>query len=126
METNLDILKNAVRLFHLMIVSDLTIRTLEVDKGKLTVLKISRPLIKWYEKEINIVTNELKEAKKELGRMGGKGDLKPINEGDFQVYTLVLRNSIYNYRYSSIALRNHVENELLKRLGLDFIQNPYD
>ena len=82
---------------------------MEVDKGKLTVLKISRPLIKWYEKEINIVTNELKEAKKALDGMGWKGDLKSINEGDFQVYTLVLRNSVYNYRYSSIALRNHVE-----------------
>ncbi|RHW38329.1 hypothetical protein D1B33_05435 [Lysinibacillus yapensis] len=61
---------------------------------------------------------ELLNTKGQLSKIGGKADLKPKDEGKIQIYSFLLRGKLYEHRYMSIALRNHVENELNRRLGL--------
>lgn len=127
MESNIEIIKKAEKLSHQIITLDLTIRTLEVDKSKLSILKVNKPLIKWYEKQITELQNELIGLKKELTNKGGKINLKPEKDGDnIQIYSLLFRGSVYQYRYMSIVLRNNVENELSKRLGVTYVQNLYE
>lgn len=125
MESNAMLLNQARDLMHKMIVLDLTARTLEVDKGKLNVLKVHRPITAWYDKQITEIVNELKDLNQQFFKLGGKFDLKAKNDEDVQVYTLLLRGSTYEHRYMNIVLRNHVEKELNKRLGLPYISDPY-
>ncbi|MBD8028373.1 hypothetical protein H9636_17155 [Ureibacillus sp. Re31] len=79
----------------------------------------------WYNQQINELHNEQKSLKKELSNIGAKGNLQAEKEGDIQVYTLLLRGNVYYYRYLNIRLKNNVENELSKRLGLPFTESPY-
>ncbi|MDM5333976.1 hypothetical protein QUF56_12135 [Ureibacillus composti] len=125
-KSNLALLKEAELLFHQIIVLDLTMRTLEVDKAKLNVLKVSEPLVKLYEHQVKKMHEEMIEVKRALGKLGGKGNLTATNEGEIQVYSLLLRGTIHTYRYMSVVLKNHVENELLKRFGLPYRKNPYE
>ena len=126
MTSNLELYKNANDLFYRLIVLNLAMRVLEIDKAKLSTLKISRPLISWYEKQISEMWSESKDVKKRLSALGGKGDLSAEKDGDVQIYTLLFRGSSYPLRYMSIVLKNHVENEIAKRLGVEYIQNPYE
>lgn len=118
MESNIDLMRQATDLSHRLIVLDLTLRTLEIDRQKLSVLKMHRPIVTWYEKQEKMIFEELKETKKQLYKFGGKLDLAAKVEEDVSIYTLLFRGKQTEYRYFNIALRNHVENELMSRLGL--------
>ena len=124
---NLELLDIANKLFDRLITVDLTMRTLEYDKQRLNKLKMNKPLILWYDEQIKSLHNELKQLKKGLLKIGAKGNLQAEKEKDIQIYTLILRGNSYQYRYLNITLKNHVENELLKRLGLPpFTTSPYE
>ena len=126
MESNIEVLKKAEVLFHQLLTINLTIRTLEIDIQKLSNLKISKPLIKWYEKEIDNLMREFKDKKRQLNNMGAKSDLQPKQDGDLQVYLLIVRGSTYTYKYFKIRLKNIVENEISKRLGVEYVDEQYN
>ena len=115
---NIDLIQKANELFHRLIILDLTMRTLEYDKQHLLNLKMNRPLYKWYDHQLDLLHSDIKQTKKEMSTIGAKGDLKAIKDNDVSIYSLLFRGMNYQYRYHNIALRNHVENELLVRLGL--------
>lgn len=119
MKSNIELLKETESISHRIITLDLTIRTLEVDVTRLSVLKIHRPLITWYEQQISVIHAELKALKKELGKMGAKIDLKSVDkDGNMQVFDFYLKGTLHKRPYFNVVLKNIVENEIANRLGV--------
>jgi hypothetical protein len=105
---------------HNLIILELTLKTLELDKKKLTGLKMAPVLEKWYEEKSNEVFATIREVKKDLLKDGCKIDSSYTNDGDFSEYTVLLRGESHSLRYSNIALRNWCREEMKRLLGMPF------
>lgn len=104
---------------HRQIILDLTKRTLERDSRYIEQLKISRVLKLWIDQKINLLHGELKVIKKELYKKGIK--LQSEHQGDdgFTEYVFLERGTVEKLRYSNIALRNWVDEEVKRLLDLE-------
>jgi len=115
-------------LFHLqhkLIILDLTLRTLERDMKYIDNLKINRALQLWFEKSIQSLKKDLREVKKDLGKNGVKLQSENIGKDGFTEYTFIERGTVHTRRYSNIALKNWVDEEVKRLLGLEYRKSTY-
>ncbi|MEK4091745.1 hypothetical protein [Viridibacillus sp. FSL H8-0110] len=104
---------------HNAIILELTIRTLERDKKHMDNLKASFAFKAWIEKELENLSRDLRDVSRTLGMNGMKvlEGTKDIDEY-FIAYYVKTKGNDKELRYSKVALRNHVNEEVKKRLGL--------
>lgn len=106
-------------LAHEFIVKDLVVRTLEVDRERLGVLKAHFVYDKVFERLIKEQRAALLKLKNELASH------KVIYQGskrlddEVTLYYFVQSGGEHEYRYANIALRNHTYKELDKLFGLE-------
>lgn len=104
---------------HNLIILELTLKTLEYDKARLTGLKMNDVLAEWYEEKSKEVFTNIREVKRDLSKDGCKID-SHSNDGDFTEYTILLRGEIHRFTYSNIALRNWCMEETKRLLGMPY------
>ncbi|MEK4760738.1 hypothetical protein MHH85_10825 [Viridibacillus sp. FSL E2-0187] len=106
---------------HNAIILELTIRTLERDKKHMENLKSNFAFKAWIEKELKNLTRDLRDVSRTLGMHGMKvlEGTKDIDEY-FVAYTIKTRGNDKELRYSKVALRNKVNEEVKMRLGLEY------
>ena len=109
-----------IELFHRQIVLDLTIRTLERDRKHLDDLKMQRAMSIWIEEQIKVLHKELKAVKSELYKNGAKLQSEKRIDILITEYSLLERGQLQARRYMNIALKNWVEEETKRLLGLPF------
>ncbi len=109
-----------VELVHKQIILDLTIRTLERDRKHLADLKINRALELWMEQKVKELQNDLRSVKAQLGKNGVK--IQSENRVDKLIteYVIIERGQNFERRYMNIALRNWVDEEVKRLLGLEY------
>lgn len=109
---------------HSYIISELFLKTLERDRQYLPQLKMHTALDKWYEMKINEVFNELKSNRNFLYKKGCK--IEKLRKDDFATeYQVLFRGKSETRRYVNIALRNWVQEEMKRVLGMEF-RTPAD
>ncbi|MGE7933977.1 hypothetical protein [Viridibacillus arvi] len=106
---------------HNAIILELTLRTLERDKKHMDSLKTNFAFKAWIDQELKNLTRDLRDVSRTLGIHGMKV-LEGIKEIDeyFVAYTVKTRGNDKELRYSKVALRNQVNEEVKKRLGLEY------
>lgn len=109
---------NAAELIHKNIILDLTKRTLERDLNHLNDIKINRPLALWMEQQITVVQNELREVKSQLSKSGIKVQAENRIDKNITEYVILDKGTEHNRRYMNIALKNKVDDEIKRLLGL--------
>lgn len=104
---------------HRYIVLELFLKTLERDRSHLSELKMNRVLEQWYDLNINETFQQFKKLRDFLYKKGCKVEKK--NSDDFMTYYFILiRGTDETRSYSNIALRNWVEEEMKRILGMDY------
>lgn len=106
-------------LVHRQIILDLTIRTLERDREYVKVFKIHFALNEWIEVKIKELKQDLRMVKSQLSKMGVKIQSEK-RDGDFTEFFVLERGMLYKKRYFNIALRNWVNEEVKRLLGLPY------
>ncbi len=104
---------------HNLIILELTLKTLEYDKARLAGLKMAPVIEEWYEAKSKEVFSAIVKVKKDLSKEGCKID-SHSNDGDFSVYTILVRGEIHRFTYSNIALRNWCMEEMQRLLGMPY------
>lgn len=104
---------------HNLIILELTLKTLEYDKAKLSGLKMEPVMKEWYEVKSKEVFENIREVKKDLSKDGCKIDSYKKN-GDFTEYVVLLRGETHRYNYSNLALRNWCREEMKRLLGMPY------
>lgn len=107
-------------LIHRQIILDLTIRTLERDRKYLDTLKMKRPLDLWIDYQVSSLHNDLISVKAELFKSGAKLQAEEKVDETITEYIILVKGQTYERRYMNIALRNWVEEEVKRLLGLPF------
>ncbi|MFP7199658.1 hypothetical protein SFC08_01675 [Lysinibacillus halotolerans] len=109
---------NATELIHKHIIYDLTKRTLERDLNHLSDIKLNRPLALWMEQQIIVVQSKLREVKTQLGKKGIKLQAEIRIDKDITEYVILDKGTEHNRRYSNVALKNRVDDEIKRLLNL--------
>ena len=109
---------------HRFIILEVLLKTLERDQKHLNDLKMSDVLMEWYTLKNNETFEELKSVKSKLSKAGCKIE-KGKNDGMFTEYIILIRGKSETKRYSNIALRNWVREEMKRLLNMNF-QTPGD
>ncbi|MBK3495337.1 hypothetical protein JFL43_10845 [Viridibacillus sp. YIM B01967] len=106
---------------HKAIILELTMRTLERDKKHLDQLKTNFAFTAWIDEELKKLHRDLRDVNRTLGMQGFKvlEGTKKIDEY-FIAYSIKTKGNDEERRYSVVALRNKVNEEVKKRLGLDY------
>ncbi|MGE7621668.1 hypothetical protein ACQKMD_01075 [Viridibacillus sp. NPDC096237] len=106
---------------HNAIILGLTIRTLERDKKHMDNLKADFAFKAWIEEELKNLFKDLRDVNRTLGMHGMKvmEETKDIDEY-FVAYFVKTRGNDKEKRYSKVALRNKVNEEVKMRLGLKY------
>lgn len=105
---------------HRLIILDLTIRTLQRDLQHLNSLKLNRVFKIWMEKQVAELTAEKLQLKKDLYKQGIKIQNEIRGDDGFTEYEILDKGKLSNLRYSNIALRNWVDEEVKRLLQLDY------
>ena len=109
---------------HRYIVLELFLKTLDRDRTHLSELKMNRILGEWYDLKINDTFQELKKLRDYLYKKGCKVEKK--NSDDFMTYYFILfRGTDETRSYANFALRNWVEEEMKRVLGMEY-HKPQD
>ncbi|WP_421664352.1 hypothetical protein [Lysinibacillus telephonicus] len=74
----------------------------------------------WFDKKIKELQQELKEVKSQLLKSGIKIQSETKVNQLITEYVIIDRGNIYTQRYMNIALRNWVEEEIKRLLGLEY------
>lgn len=74
----------------------------------------------WFDKKIKELQQELKEVKSQLLMSGIKIQSETKVDQLITEYVIIDRGNIYTQRYMNIALRNWVEEEIKRLLGLEY------
>ncbi|WP_185807817.1 hypothetical protein [Lysinibacillus telephonicus] len=74
----------------------------------------------WFDKKIKELQQELKEVKSQLLKSGIKIQSETKVDQLITEYVIIDRGNIYTQRYMNIALRNWVEEEIKRLLGLEY------
>ncbi|KGR89163.1 hypothetical protein [Lysinibacillus odysseyi] len=104
---------------HNLIILELTLKTLEYDKVRLTGLKMAPVMEEWYEEKAQEVFSDIVKVKKDLSKDGCKID-SSTNDGMFTEYSVLVRGEIHRYTYSNVALRNWCMEEMKRLLGMPY------
>lgn len=107
------------RLVHRQIVIDLTIRTLERDWKYIETFKIHNALYDWIEVKVKDLKQDLRMVKSQLSKMGVRIQSEK-RDGDFTVFEVLVRGTIFKKRYMNVALFNWVNEEVKRLLGLPY------
>ncbi|MBM7607250.1 hypothetical protein JOD29_000487 [Lysinibacillus composti] len=106
------------KLIHKQIILDLTKRTLERDKKKISGLKMQRAFSFWFDTKIKELHNELNLIKSQLSKLGIKIQAENKVDDLITEYVILERGSTYTLRYMNVALRNQCEDEVKQLLEL--------
>lgn len=107
-------------LIHKCIIHNLAIRTLERDRNYISDMKMQSAFEIWFDKKIKELQQELKEVKSQLLMSGIKIQSETKVDQLITEYVIIDRGNIYTQRYMNIALRNWVEEEIKRLLGLEY------
>ncbi|MFP3918598.1 hypothetical protein U5N28_12380 [Lysinibacillus telephonicus] len=107
-------------LIHKCIINNLAIRTLERDRNYISDMKMQSAFEIWFDKKIKELQQELKEVKSQLLKSGIKIQSETKVDQLITEYVIIDRGNIYTQRYMNIALRNWVEEEIKRLLGLEY------
>ncbi|WP_421663700.1 hypothetical protein [Lysinibacillus telephonicus] len=111
---------NISELIHRQIILDLTIRTFERDRKHLSNLKMHKALEDWYEVKIKELQNDLRKTKSDLSKQGVKIQSETKIDELITEFGILEKGNLLPRRYMNIALRNWVEEETRRVLGLPF------
>ncbi|MBB5148675.1 hypothetical protein [Ureibacillus thermosphaericus] len=112
-------------LIHKQIILDLTIRTLERDSKYIKKLKLHYAIEEWISAKIKELQNDLKTVKSQLYKFGVKIQSENRLDESFTEYIVLERGLKFELKYSNIALRNWVNEEAKRLLGLPYRKSEY-
>ncbi|MEK4228978.1 hypothetical protein [Solibacillus sp. FSL H8-0538] len=106
-------------LIHRQIILNLTIRTFEHERNQLTTFKMQRAFATWFDVKIKELQQDLITTKSELGKLGVKIQSDRV-DGEVTEYAVLVRGNADTRRYMNVALRNWVEEETNRLLGMPY------
>lgn len=104
---------------HRFIVLELFLKTLERDRNNLSEFKMGKVLESWYDQKINETFQGLKNTRDFLYKKGCKVE-KQSSDGFMTEYFVLFRGLSETRSYSNIALKNWVEEEMKRLLGMPY------
>ena len=113
-----DLMKLAIPI-HNYIILDMTLKTLERDRRYIGQLKMAAVFEEWYDLQNKRVFEEMKANRDLLYKAGCKVE-KTGADDLVTEYTILFRGHSEIRRYSNIAIRNWVQEEMKRLLGMEY------